>query len=137
MKRILNGICVALAFFCVGIGCVGIVLPILPTTPFLLLAVVLFAKGSERFHRWFLSTGLYRKYLADFVATRSMTRRAKIRVLVVVTALVMVGFIFLPWFARIILAVVLAFHYVYFIFGIRTIAEEEENDQEASGQSAG
>lgn len=63
MKGIVNGICVLLGFICVGIGCVGIVLPILPTTPFLLLALVLFARGSRRFHQWFMATGLYKNYL--------------------------------------------------------------------------
>ena len=118
MKQILNGICVGLAFLCVGVGCIGIVLPILPTTPFFLLAVVLFAKGSQRFHAWFLSTGLYKTYLADFVATRSMTRETKIRVLILVTILIAVGFWFSPVVAKVVLVAVLIFHYVYFLFGI-------------------
>lgn len=126
MKRIINGICVVLAFACMGIGCIGIVLPILPTTPFLLLAVVLFAKGSERFHRWFLSTGLYKRYLENFVVNRSMTRSAKIRILSVVTVLFAVGIWFSPVFAKIIIVLVAVFHYVYFLFGIRTVPEKEE-----------
>lgn len=125
MKRIVNSICVVLAFVCVGIGCIGIILPFLPTTPFLLVALALFAKGSERFHRWFMSTGIYRRYLADFVATRSMTRSAKIRVLSLVTTLLVIGFIFSPWMAKIVIAVVLVFHYVYFIFGIKTIEKDK------------
>ena len=112
MKRIINGVCVALAFICIGLGCIGIVLPILPTTPLFLLAVVLFAKGSKRFSTaGFLSTGLYQKYLADFVATRSMTKRTKIRILAFVTVLIAIGFWFSPVFAKVILAVVLLFHY--------------------------
>lgn len=136
MKRLWNGICVVLAFLCVGAGCVGIILPVLPTTPLFLLAVVLFAKGSERFHRWFLSTGLYKKYLADFAATRSMTKETKIRILSVVTVLIAIGFWFSPVFAKIILAVVLLFHYVYFLFGIRTISKtgpKQDNGPEMKG----
>lgn len=125
MKKLINTGCVILAFISLGIGCVGIVLPILPTTPFLLLALCLFAKGSERFHGWFMSTGIYKKYLEDFVADRSMTREAKTRVLAIVTALLAVGFYFSPGFARIILVVVLVFHWVYFLFGIRTVEKKE------------
>ena len=126
MKKLINTACVALAFVCLGVGCVGIALPILPTTPFLLLSLCLFAKGSERFHRWFLSTGIYKKYLEDFVATRSMTRAAKRKVLTVVTVLLAFGFWFSPVYAKAVIAVVWVFHVVYFLFGIRTVEEEKE-----------
>lgn len=130
MRRVINGFCVALGFVCVGLGCIGIVLPILPTTPFLLLALVLFAKGSERFHRWFMGTRLYRRYLADFVAERSMERATKVKILTVVTLLLGAGIVFSPLFAKVILAAVLAGHYLYFIFGIRTL--ETRGDREGS-----
>lgn len=126
MKKLINTACVALAFVCLGVGYVGIALPILPTTPFLLLALCLFAKGSERFHRWFLSTGIYKKYLEDFVATRSMTKAAKIKVLTVVTMLLAFGFWFSPVYAKAVIAVVWIFHVVYFLFGIRTVEKDKE-----------
>lgn len=131
MKQLVNGICVVFGFLCIGAGCVGIILPILPTTPFFLLALILFAKGSGRFHRWFCATGLYKKYLADFVVTRSMTRAAKIRVLSMVTILLGIGFWFSPVLAKVILIIVAVFHYVYFLFGIRTIDEKQVTGEES------
>lgn len=129
MKRLLNGLCVILAFICLGVGCIGIVLPILPTTPFFLLALVLFAKGSERFHRWFLSTRLYKGYLEDFVVTKSMTKAAKVKVLTVMTLFLGIGFCFSPVIAKVILVIVAVFHYVYFIFGIKTVDKKELESQ--------
>lgn len=127
MKKIINGICVVLAFLCVGVGAIGIVLPILPTTPFLLAAAMLFAKGSERFHRWFLSTKLYRNHLDDLVTTRSMTKKSKITVLTTVTVLFTIGFFIAPiWHAKAVIAVVAAAHYYVFLFRIRTVSEEEK-----------
>lgn len=120
MKKVRNMVCVGLAFLSLGIGCVGIVFPILPTTPFFLLALCLFARGSERFHRWFLSTGLYKKYLEDFVKTKTMTGQAKKKVLAAVTILLAMGFCFSPVPAKVIIVVVLAGHYIYFLFGVRT-----------------
>ena len=77
MKKIVNGICVALAFVCVGLGVIGIVLPILPTTPLFIAAACLFAKGSEKFHAWFLSTKLYKKYIESAVKNGTMEKKAK------------------------------------------------------------
>lgn len=136
MKKLMNTACVVMGFLCMGVGCIGIVLPILPTTPFLLLALVLFAKGSERFHKWFLSTKLYKKYLEDFVVTKSMTKGVKIRILAVVTLLLAFGFWFSPVFAKVIIVIVAVFHYVYFIFGIKTTEENKMIPEEGKRRTS-
>ena len=56
---------IGLGLLCVGIGAVGVVLPVLPTTPFLLVASFAFTKGSDRFRMWFLSTKLYKRQVHD------------------------------------------------------------------------
>ena len=49
-----------------GWGCVGIVLPILPTVPFFLAAMFCFANSSEKQHSWFPGTKFYKKHLESF-----------------------------------------------------------------------
>ena len=70
-----------LGFFFLALGTLGIYLPILPTVPFYLLTSYCFAKGSDRFFRWFSSTKPYKKYLADYVAHRRMTLKRKLSIL--------------------------------------------------------
>ena len=69
----MNLIYVILGFFFVALGAIGVILPVLPTTPFLLLALAFFTKGSKRFQIWFINTKLYKNNLEDFVVDRSMT----------------------------------------------------------------
>ena len=121
---------ICLGFIFVGIGAVGIVVPILPTTPFLLLASFFFAKGSKRFHDWFMSTKLYKKYLESFVKSRAMTLKAKLTILLPVSAMLIVTFIFVNnLHARITLVILFIAKYVYFFTQIRTIKEGEETVQ--------
>lgn len=60
------------------VGVIGIVVPLLPTTPFVLLASACYLRGSERLHRWLLSHGRLGAYIRDFEAGRGIPRRAKI-----------------------------------------------------------
>lgn len=114
-----------LAFLCAGIGAVGVVLPILPTTPFLLLASFLFAKGSDRFHNWFTGTELYKRHLENFVRSRGMTLKTKLCILLPVSAMLILTMIFLDHIhARIAIGVLIIVKYWYFIFRIGTIKEE-------------
>jgi len=62
---------------CVGLGAVGIVVPVLPTTPFLLLAAACFVRGSPRLHRWLLSHRRLGPYVSGFVEGGGMPMRAK------------------------------------------------------------
>ena len=111
-----------------GLGAVGAVLPILPTVPFLMLAAFCFAKSSEKLHNWFISTKLYKKNLESFVQGKGMAMKTKIRIMVMVTILMSIGFIMMHAVpvGRIILGFVWIFHVLYFIFGIRTLKIETE-----------
>ena len=80
-------------FLAMGIGAIGVVLPVLPTTPFLLLASFCLAKGSERFHRWFTGTKLYKKHLESFVENRSMTLKTKFSLLIPASCMLILAFL--------------------------------------------
>ena len=60
------------------LGILGIFLPLLPTTPFLLLASWCFARGSDRLHGWLLSHRVFGEYLRNFEAGRGIPLKAKI-----------------------------------------------------------
>lgn len=114
-----------LAFLSLGIGSIGVVLPVLPTTPFLLLASFCFAKGSDRFHRWFKGTKLYRNHLESFVKNKEMTLKTKLCILLPASFMLIMAFLMmknLP--GRIFIVFLMIFKYVYFFTQIKTIRAE-------------
>jgi uncharacterized membrane protein YbaN (DUF454 family) len=68
---------IALGFVALLLGFVGIFLPILPTTPFILLAAAFFARGSERFHSWLLQHRITGPLLVDWYQHRSLRASVK------------------------------------------------------------
>ena len=113
-----------------GLGCVGIVLPILPTVPFFLLTVFCFSQSSKKLHDWFVNTKMYHKHLESFVQKKGMTACTKATILTSVTILMTIGFVLMArkgiWVPCVILAIVWACHLVYFLFGVKTIYMEAE-----------
>ena len=109
-----------------GLGAVGAVLPLMPAFPFLLLATFCFAKSSEKLNNWFIGTKLYKNNLENYIKGKGMTWKTKIRIMVMVTLLMSVGFIMMSRVpvGRIILACVWLFHIIYFVFGVKTIKTE-------------
>ena len=129
MKKIIRAIYLVLAFLFLGIGIAGIVLPILPTT-LLLLTAALFAKSSERFHKWFVSTKLYDKYIDQALNRKAMTKETKRKAMATLGIIFLAGFLFSPvWYAKAIIVVIAAGHLYYFLAKIKTVEESEEESQ--------
>lgn len=80
MKRILL---LVLAGTSCALGLIGVVVPVLPTTPLLLLAAFLFAKSSPRAHAWLTNTNAYAAYVEPFKQAGGIPLRAKVRILVI------------------------------------------------------
>ena len=123
--KIKKYIFVVLGCICLGLGTVGVFLPILPTTPFYLLTVFFFANSSQKLHDWFLGTKLYQKHLDSFVKQRGMLRSTKVSIICTVTLLMGFGFFMMArkgiWIPCVILAVVWLSHILYFTLRVKTI----------------
>jgi uncharacterized membrane protein YbaN (DUF454 family) len=77
-KRLLRWLLSLLGTFSLGLGIIGIFLPILPTTPFLLLAAACYARSSKRFYDWLLSNRWFGAYIRNYREGRGLPLGIKI-----------------------------------------------------------
>ena len=75
-------------------GAIGIVLPILPTTPFLLASAACYYKSSPRMHKWLLNNKWFGEYIKNYTEGRGIPKRTKIIALTVLWVTIIVSSIF-------------------------------------------
>ncbi len=77
-----------LGFVFVVLGAIGVLLPLLPTTPFLILAAACFARSSEKWHTWLLRNRIFGPIVKDWETKRCINRRVQ---LVAIASIVVIG----------------------------------------------
>ena len=123
MKKI---ILLGLGWLSLVLGLIGIVLPILPTTPLLLLTAILFAGNSVKCEKWLKKQAFYKKYVVSYQRDGGLTLRRKINILLVVYLLLFIsGLMVNQLHVRILLVVLAVLKLIVFI-RIPTIQKQVE-----------
>lgn len=121
----------ALIFFgtvCVGLGVLGIFLPLMPTTVFLLMAAYCYSRSSDRFHNWLLNNRFLGKYIKSYKSGQGITVRQKVATIAILWASIGVSI----WFVKdsfwvTLLLVAIAVGVTIHLLWIKTHREESEN----------
>ncbi len=77
-SRWVRGLFIVAGTVCVGLGMLGLFLPLLPTTPFLLLAAACYARGSQRFYDWLLANRTFGPLIHEWHQHRVIPYRTKL-----------------------------------------------------------
>ena len=101
-----------------GLGVVGILLPILPTTPFLLLSIACFSRSSKRFENWLYHTKMYQTYVADFRETGSIAKERKKRIIISIYILMGISIFLAPLLVVKIALFALTIFITYYLFKV-------------------
>lgn len=107
------------------LGVLGIFLPVLPTTPFLLLTAFCYLKGSEKLNRRFKKSRLYQRYVKNFSIKKGLPLRAKVKMLLAVFATLLASALIIH---KTIMYFVLAGVFLaklIFILCVKTVSEKE------------
>jgi len=91
MNPVLRIVLLAFAWLCFALGIVGVFVPVLPTTPLVLLATFICAHCSPRCHRIITSSKVYRRYVQPFKEAGGMTGKAKARMLAISYAVLLIS----------------------------------------------
>ena len=130
MKKLKKIIYIILGLLSISIGAVVRFVPGIPTTPFIILALFCFNKSSERWSNWLKNTYLYKKYLEDYIKTKSMSRKQKLSIQIFASIMMVLSFIAVDnvMFRIVMVVLFLAHHYV-FIFRIKTYQSNKSNEE--------
>ncbi|MCC7355156.1 MAG: YbaN family protein [Anaerolineae bacterium] len=108
MDNLIRFFWVAAGTLSVALAVLGMFLPVLPTTPFLLLAAFCYARGSERFHHWLLHNRWFGAYIRNYREGHGIPLREKVLTLAALWATIgfTVFYAVTPWWGRLILVAI-------------------------------
>jgi len=109
----------------VGLGTAGIFLPLLPTTPFLLLAAACFIRSSDRLYQWLIHNRWFGSYIRNYQEHRALPLRAKVTALLLLwtTMTYSVFFLLRHWVPQILLLLIAAIVTIY-LLSLKTMPQK-------------
>jgi uncharacterized membrane protein YbaN (DUF454 family) len=122
MKRTLY---MTLGFMFIVLGVLGVFLPLLPTTPFILVAAYFFSKSSDRWHQWLLANKVFGPILYNWECSRCIPYFAKVLSFSMIAVFGSFSVITIPFMWVKIVTVLLIAYACYFIANIQTCAKEK------------
>lgn len=116
-NRLFRGILIILGSFFLGLGIIGIIVPLLPTTPFLLLAAACYARSSKKFYNWLINNKWFGPYITNYLEGKGIPIKIKIYAISIIwiTILFSVFFIVKILLVNIILIIIAIVVSIYLI----------------------
>ncbi len=125
LDKILRMFLIAIGTFFVSLGFIGIFIPLLPTTPFLLLAAACYARGSKKFYNWLLNNKWFGTHIKNYRENKGISIRAKIVAITLLWVTISISiFVIDIFFARLILVLV-AIGVTIHLLSIRTLRSNQ------------
>jgi len=129
-NQLLKLILICIGTFFLGLGVVGIFIPILPTTPFLLLAAACYARSSKRFYDWLMNNKWFGSYIKNYHDGRGIPLKVKVVTISLLWSSILFSILFIVYISWIqILLVIIAFGVTVHILTIKTYKKIKKSRQ--------
>ncbi|MCK5039151.1 MAG: YbaN family protein [Thermoplasmata archaeon] len=120
--RLASAFWVTLGTISLVLGIIGIFLPLLPTTPFLLLSAACYCRGSDKMHTWLVEHKLFGKYIKDYEEQRGIRKRVKaIAILTMWASIIFCIVFFVQEFIIHIALFIIAFLVTMYLLSLKTL----------------
>ncbi|HAJ95664.1 MAG TPA: DUF454 domain-containing protein [Actinobacteria bacterium] len=93
-NKLLRTLFISLGTFFIGLGLIGIFIPILPTTPFLLLSAALYAKSSDKFYNWLIGNKLFGRYIKNYRNGMGIPARIKVFIILLLWTTIVLSIVY-------------------------------------------
>jgi uncharacterized protein len=125
LKPVVRLLLLASGTLCVILGVIGIFLPVLPTTPFLLLAAACYARSCESCYAWLLEHRWFGSFIRNWNERRGVTRRQKTAALMLLWAGIALSATFgtTLWWVRLMLVTIATCTTLYLLLGLKTLEQ--------------
>ncbi|WP_442935417.1 YbaN family protein [Niameybacter sp.] len=127
MHCIKKSIYILLGSLSLVLGILGVFLPILPTTPLIMLSCYLYSRSSKYFHMWLVSTNLYKKHAKDFMENHRLSIGKKVFLLSFASTMLLFPLFILDGILKLFIIGTYLYLYYYFLFKIKTIKQPLED----------
>jgi len=124
--RLRRPLLLAAGWLCIVLGAIGVLLPLLPTTPFLLLAAACFTRSSPRYHRWLMRNKHFGPLLRQWRRSREIPPGIKVKAMVITAMMFAISIAVVDVFALRVLLICIASCVLVFLGRIPTVVTDVE-----------
>lgn len=130
MKKLKKILLLAVGSLSLALGVIGVVLPLLPTTPLLLLAAACYVRSSKRLYLWLITNKWFGKYIQNYRAGKGIPLRAKITgVSVLWISIIFSAFFVIDLIWVRILLLLIASYFTWFILSFKTLRKDDRDKE--------
>lgn len=141
MKPVARYLFIILGVIFLGLGVIGVFLPILPTTPFLLLTSFCFLRSSKRLYNWLINHRIFGLFIYNYLTYKAATRNTKIGTLIFLWVSLFISSLFISQISIKLLLLAVGIGVTIHIYSLKTLAQKRETQSipqfETTRRSAG